>query len=178
MAGVLSIAGVTEAFRYLKYGVKTRQQVQPQNTFPVSSAQELILVYNTDGGINARIADIIHKEFFSFAYPCNLRYYTFDTFGRNELWRRFIDSLPLKKRELHKNEFKRNYAPENLQLPVIMVRNRVQVQLLISATEINQISSLLQLMELIKTRLKHELSVLSPWQQWPHTALPAGNALT
>jgi hypothetical protein len=153
VTGVLSIVGVTDAFRYLKYGAKIKQQVQPQNTFPVSSAQELILVYNADGGIYSRVADIIHKEFFPFAYPCNLRYQTFGTFGMKELWRRFIASLPLKKAALHKDEFKRRYAAENLQLPVLLIRNRAYVQLLVSAAELNQIRSLLQLMEMVKKKL-------------------------
>lgn len=155
VAGIFLFAGAIDAYRYLKPETGNKQEVQPQNTFPVSSAQELILVYNAYGGIYPGIVDFVNKEFFPASYPCNLCYQTFGTFTMKPEWRQFLDSLPLKITELHKDNFKRRYSPENMELPVIMVSDNTQVQVLVSAAEMNKIKSLPPLKELVKAKLKH-----------------------
>jgi hypothetical protein len=153
IAGILSIAAIMDAIRYLKPDAENKQTVQPQHTFPVNSAKEIILVYNAYGGIYPGIEDIIHKEFFPKSYPCNLCYQTFGTFGMKEEWKQFLDSLPYKKTELHKEQFKRKYKPEDLQLPVIMVSDGATVQLLLSAQEINQVNSLDEMIRQVTLKL-------------------------
>lgn len=154
VVGLFFMAAIIDAVRYLKPDVEYKMQVLPQNTFPVSSANEIILVYNAWGGIYPGIVDFVHKEFFPKSYPCNLCYQTFGTFGMKEEWKQFLDSLPLKTTELHKDNFQRKYKPENLQLPVIMISNGRNVQILTSAEEINQCTSLQQIKELVKSKLK------------------------
>lgn len=154
VVGLFFMAAIIDAVRYLKPDVEYKMQVLPQNTFPVSSANEIILVYNAWGGIYPGIVDFVHKEFFPKSYPCNLCYQTFGTFGMKEEWKQFLDSLPLKKTELYKDNFQRKYKPENLQLPVIMISNGRNVQILTSAEEINQCTSLQQIKELVKSKLK------------------------
>lgn len=154
VAGVLIIAGAIDAFRYLKPEPAKKQEVQSPDSFPVASAQEMILVYNAYGGIYPGIVDFIHKEFFPASYPCNLCYQTFGTFSMKVEWRQFLDSLPLKITELHKDGFKRRYSPENMELPVILVSDSTQVQLLVSAAEMNKIKSLPLLTELVKAKLQ------------------------
>ncbi len=153
VAGILLLAGAIDAYRYLKPEPTQKQEIQPQNTFPVASGQELILVYNAYGGIYPGLVDFIHKEFFPASYPCNLCYQTFGTFSMKAEWRQFLDSLPLKITELHKDGFKRRYSPENVQLPVILVRDSTQVQLLVSAAEMNKVKSLPELTVLVKSKL-------------------------
>lgn len=154
VAGIFLLAGAIDAFRYLKPEPANKQEVQPQNTFPVASGQEIILVYNAYGGIYPGLVDFIHKEFFPASYPCNLCYQTFGTFSMKAEWRLFLDSLPLKITELHKDGFKRRYSPENLQLPVILVGGSTQVQILVSAAEMNKVKSLPELTLLVKSKLK------------------------
>lgn len=153
VAGVLSIAAILDAMRYLKPDAESKQKVQLQNAFPVSSAKEMILVYNAYGGIYPGIEDVIHKEFFPASYPCNLCYQTFGTFGMKEEWQHFLDSLLYKRKELHKDEFKRNYQPENLPLPAIMVSDGTRTQLLMGAEGINKCKTLQQLKHLVLTKL-------------------------
>ena len=153
LSGVLSIAAILDAIRYLKPDAENKQKVQSQNTFPVSSAKEMILVYNAYGGIFPGIEDVIHKEFFPASYPCNLCYQTFGTFSMKEEWKHFLDSLSYKRKELHKDEFKRNYQPEDLPLPAIMVSDGTSTQLLVSAEEINKCKTLQQLKDLVRTKL-------------------------
>ena len=154
IAAILLIAAIIDGIRYLKPDVANKEKVQQQSSFPVSSAKEMILVYNAYGGIYPGIEDIIHKEFFPKSYPCNLCYQTFGTFGMKKEWKHFLDSLPYKKTELHKDEFKRKYQPENLPLPVILISNGTNVEILVSAEEINQRKTLQQLKELVQSKLK------------------------
>lgn len=155
VAIILLIAAILDAIRYLKPDAENKQKVQSQNTFPVSSAKEMILVYNAYGGIYPGIKDVIHKEFFPSSYPCNLCYQTFGTFGMKEEWKHFLDSLPYKRKELHKDEFKRNYQPRDLPLPAILLSDGKRVELLISAQQISKQKSLQHIKEIVSFNLKH-----------------------
>ncbi len=132
VAAILLIAAIIDGIRYLKPDVENKQKVQQQSSFPVSSAKEMILVYNAYGGIYPGIVDFMKKEVFPKSYPCNLCYLTFGTFSMKPEWKEFLESLPYKKTELHKDEFKRKYQPENLPLPVILISNGTNVEILVS----------------------------------------------
>ncbi len=154
VAAVLSIAAIMDGIRYLKPDVENKQKVQQQSSFPVSSAKEMILVYNGYGGIYPGIVDFVKKEIFPKSYPCNLCYLTFGTFSMRPEWKEFLESLPYKKTELHKDEFKRKYQPESLPLPVILISNGTNVEILVSAGEINHRKTLQQLKELVQSKIE------------------------
>ena len=151
---LLLLAGIIDTVRYLKPDATNKQVVLPQNSFPPASANEIILVYNAWGGIYAGIVDFINKEAFPASYPCNLCYQTFGTFSMKEEWRKYLDSLPLKKTELHKDNFQRLYKPEHLQLPIILISNGKQVQLLLSSLELNQYKPLDALQKAVGQKLQ------------------------
>ena len=69
-------------------------------------------------------------------------------------WKHYLEGLPYKKRELHKDNFQRLYKPENLALPVILVSDGTNVQVLASAEELNQQRSLEALIEVINYKLR------------------------
>jgi len=154
VAAILLIAAIIDGIRYLKPDVENKQKVQQQSSFPVSSAKEMILVYNAYGGIYPGIVDFVKKEIFPKSYPCNLCYLTFGTFSMKPEWKEFLESLPYKKTELHKDEFKRKYQPENLPLPVILISNGTSVEILVSAEEINQRNTLQQIKELVRSKIE------------------------
>ncbi len=154
VAALLLLPALFDAIRYLKSDADRKQNVQAQNSFPVSSATEIILVYNAWGGIYPGLVDFVHKELFPKSYPCNLCYQTFGTFSMKEEWKQFLDSLPFKKTELHKDNFQRRFEPENLQLPVVLLSDGKQVQILLSAAELNQHKSLEELVAAIKEKVK------------------------
>ncbi len=154
VAALLLVPALFDAIRYLKSDADRKQNVQAQNSFPVSSATEIILVYNAWGGIYPGLVDFVHKELFPKSYPCNLCYQTFGTFSMKEEWKQFLDSLPFKKTELHKDNFQRRFEPENLQLPVVLLSDGKQVQILLSAAELNQHKSLEELVAAIKEKVK------------------------
>lgn len=69
VAAALIIAAAIDAIRYLRLDDKNKQNVQSQNTFPVSSAKQLILAYNVYGGIYSGIVDFVKKGDFSKVVP-------------------------------------------------------------------------------------------------------------
>jgi len=154
VAALLLVPALFDAIRYLKSDADRKQNVQAQNSFPVSSATEIILVYNAWGGIYPGLVDFINKEFFPASYPCNLCYQTFGTFSMKKEWKHYLEGLPYKKRELHKDNFLRLYKPENLDLPVILVTDGSNVQVLASAEELNQLRSLEALIEVVNYKLR------------------------
>ncbi len=154
VAALLLVPALFDAIRYLKSDADRKQNVQAQNSFPVSSATEIILVYNAWGGIYPGLVDFINKEFFPASYPCNLCYQTFGTFSMKKEWKHYLEGLPYKKRELHKDNFQRMYKPENLALPVILIADGSNVQVLASAEELNQQRSLEALIEFVNYKLR------------------------
>lgn len=79
VATIVLLLALADAVRYLKPDAEKKEIVQSAHTFPVSSANEIILVYNAWGGIYPGVVDFVHKEFFPKSYPCNLCYQTFGT---------------------------------------------------------------------------------------------------
>ncbi len=153
-AALLLIIAVLDIIPYLKPDAERKQRIQPENTFPVSTANELFLVYNARTGIYPGLVDFVHKEFFPKSYPCNLCYQTFGTFSMKKEWRLFIDSLPYKITELHKENFERRFESGDIQLPVVLLSDGKQVQIFLSAAELNQYKSLEGLVAAIKKKVK------------------------
>ena len=154
VVGILTVAAIIDAVRYLKPDAENKIMVQPKGSLSISSCTEMVLVYNAWGGIYPGLVDFVHKEIFPKTYPCNLCYQTFGTFGMKDEWRRYIDSLPLKIIQLHKEEFKRMYSPEDLQLPVILIGDGRDVQVLLSAKEINEYKSVQQIIKATQIKLQ------------------------
>ena len=154
VAGILLVPAVMDAIRYLKPDAEKEQTIQPYGSFPMSNAYELILVYNAWGGLYPGLVDFLHKELFPKSYPCNLCYQTFSTFSMKEEWKRFLNSLPYQITELHKDNFHRQYKPKDMQLPVILLRQGNEVQVLLSAAKINQYHSLDKSIEGVREKLK------------------------
>lgn len=151
---ILIGAGVFDAIRYLKPEKQAKEMVLPEKTFPVPAAKKIILVYNAWGGIYPGIADLVHKEFFPASYPCNLCFISFGTFGMKDAWKQFLDSLPYERIELHKDQSKRNYQPEDMPLPAILLSDGSKTELLLSAAEIITFHTLQGLIEATRDKLR------------------------
>lgn len=151
---LLAIPAILDAVRYLKPAQSPKQLIYTNQPFEAKDATELVLVYNAWGGIYPGLADIIHKEFFTKTYPCNLCYQTFGTFGMKDEWRNYIDSLPLKIVELHKDNFKNKYTPKDLPLPAILLSNGSKTTVLLSASEINTLHSLEAFKQAVSQKLR------------------------
>lgn len=144
-------AGIADAIRYLQPGNVNKIAVTQAR--PANRINELVFVYNANGGIYPGIADFIHKEIFPSSYPCNLCYQTFGTFGMKKEWKSYLDSLQHQKTFLHKDQYKRKYEPSGLQLPAILASNGKQTWILVSAAEINTARSLTEMIGLLNQKL-------------------------
>lgn len=105
--------------------------------------KKLIFVYNADSSLLAKISDGITKILAPNKYQCNLCMVTYGALSMKEEWRLFLETLPLEKEFLHKDEFKKKY-PElsNEPLPAIFEYKDNVVSVIIPATKINNIKSI------------------------------------
>ncbi len=153
---ILIGAVVLDAIRYLKPAKKVGEKVLPEKSFPVAKPKKIILVYNAWGGIYPGIADIIHKEFFPASYPCNLCFISFGTFGMKDEWKKFLDNLSYNRIEMHKDQFKRSYQPEDMPLPAILLSDGSKTEVLLSAAELNTFHTLQELIAATREKLSEK----------------------
>ncbi len=151
---LLLLAGLADAIRYLQPDDKEPVVVKSSHNITRANARKLMLAYNAYGGIYPGIADFFHKILAPASYPCNLCYLTFGTFSMKPAWRNFLDSTSLEIQELHKDEFKREYAPPDLPLPAILISDDSATEVLLSAAEVNRMNSLTELIQAVKAKLQ------------------------
>ena len=151
---VIVVAGLLDAYRYLKPGAEEATVISNQNSITAKQGKTIIMVYNAYGGIYPGLLDIIHKELFPGSYRCNLCFQAFGSFGPKPEWTRFLDSLPFKKEAYHKENFKKDFLPQKLRLPAILLQSDTKTELLLSASDINNCRNLHQLINKVREKLK------------------------
>lgn len=115
---------------------------------------KLIFVYNADAGYFNMVADIAHKIFSPATYPCSLCDLTYGVFKIRPEWDEFVKNSPLLFEFLHKDEFQQAYPDwKNTPLPVILRANTEPTEILISDKELNSMSSVAALRELVLSRI-------------------------
>ncbi len=117
---------------------------------------KLILVYNADDGIFNAVTDTIHKVISPRTYECRLCQFTYGMTGMLNKWRRFIQSLPVEKEFLHRNEFRKSYPEESTALPAVFKNEDDRISALITGEEINVCANLDELIELVDSRVKEQ----------------------
>ena len=115
--------------------------------------KSLIFVYNADSGLLNTLKDITHKILSPDTYSCQLCNLTHSAFGMRRNWQEFLDGLDMSLAFLHKNEFKEKYPETTDKLPAIFEKNEKGIALWLSADEINQCKTIIDLRELITDRL-------------------------
>lgn len=148
------VAGWADAYRYLKPATSQPDIILSEHNITGEEGKNIVMVYNAYGGIYPGFLDIIHKELFPGTYPCNLCMQAFGAFGPKKEWTNYLNSLPYKKLEYHKDQFKKKFLPANLPLPAILLQSDTKTELLLSAQEINSCRSLEQLIGKIRGKLK------------------------
>lgn len=117
--------------------------------------EKIIFVYNADGGILNGIKDLIHKNLSPKTYDCRLCAVTYDNFGMIREWKDFIRTLNISAEFLHRDELKQQYGVENIPLPTALIKSKdTDLQVWISAEEMNQCQSLDDLKSLVLEKLK------------------------
>lgn len=117
--------------------------------------KKIIFIYNADSGILNGIKDLLHKNISPNTYACRLCVVTYDNFGMIREWKDFIQTLNIPTEFLHRDELKQKYGVENISLPAALVQNKENnLDIWISAEEMNLCQSLSDLEELILNKLK------------------------
>lgn len=79
---------------------------------------------------------------------------TYGNLGMKRQWKEFVESLPNKKTFLHKNELLEKYPhTKSIKLPAVFALHNAQLNLLITAKEINSVSEISSLIDLVKNKL-------------------------
>ena len=121
----------------------------------LSNMKELLFVYNADSTPFAQFKDLFIKLIVPRKYSCNLCLVTYGMLRMKRAWKLFIDQLPQDVRFLHRDDFRDRYGDDS-ELPAAFVVENGGLVPIITAREINDVSSVGELIGLVKQRLSHE----------------------
>jgi hypothetical protein len=118
---------------------------------------ELVFVYNADSGLFNGAMDFVHKKLSPQTYNCNLCAVTYGNLGMKKQWQQYIEGLPIKSQFLHRDEFAEQVTKLDVDLPVILIREKGRLYTLVSAKELNEISDLNELITSVNAKLEKYL---------------------
>ncbi len=144
---------MSDGIRYLRPDGKKEIIETAKAGFAIKENQKIILAYNAWGGIVPGTIGFLHKFFRPSTYPCNLCLLSHGVFGIKKGWKQFLDSLPLDKVYLDKDEVRKKYLPDDLHLPAILLSDSLHTTMLVNADEINSVHTLNSLIILVRDKL-------------------------
>ncbi|WP_305064786.1 hypothetical protein [Methanococcoides sp.] len=121
------------------------------------SENTLIFVYNADSGLINEMKDYVHKIVSPSTYGCNLCAITYGNTGIKAEWKSFVDDLGIPVKFLHKDEFYEKYGEKESSFPCAYLENSNKLDLFISSDEINNCSTLEELMSLVTLKVNELL---------------------
>ena len=118
--------------------------------------QKLIFIYNADSGLGNLLLDGAHKILSPNTYECSLCSLTFGAFSEKSIWKKFREESKVEMEFLHKDEFKKQYASKfghKFTFPIVLVEGSNDLEVFISAAEMNSLDNEEELIGLIKNRV-------------------------
>lgn len=120
-----------------------------------STAAQLIMVYNADGDKVSVLLNMAHKIVSPSTYECSLCSITHGAFTMRARWKDFLKQFPRKPRELHRDEFLKEFPETAISFPAILVRfGNEQPRVLVTSVGLNTVSDIDELTNLVKLRLR------------------------
>lgn len=113
---------------------------------------ELIFIYNAESGVVNELIDFAHKIVSPDTYDCNLYAISYGAFFMEKKWLTYIETLPFKSTFTYKDKFFKNEYSD-IEFPSVFMRSNEKLDEIISATEINEIKNLDQLIDLLNQKL-------------------------
>jgi hypothetical protein len=120
---------------------------------------KLIFVYNADSGFKNLMIDVAHKIFSPKTYPCKLCDLTYGKLSERKAWKKFRKQANAEMKFLHADEFKALYKSKfrpAFQLPVVLIEEQYDLQVLISQNALNDIDDVETLIDKISEILNHK----------------------
>jgi len=114
---------------------------------------KLIFVYNADSGLKNAIKDSAHKILSPKTYQCKLCDLTYGPFKEKRKWKAFRKNSSIEMQFLHADEFEKLYKSKfrpSFTLPVILIENQYDLDILISHEGLDEIDSVDHLIHKIK----------------------------
>lgn len=131
-----------------------KEEIKIQKNFK-NTNYELIFVYNADSTLSAQVSDFARKLIAPNTYKCNLCMITYGLFEMSSEWKEFLDTLPLNKTFLHRDEFLKKYPDlKDTKLPAILINSNQSIKEFIGAEEINRQKDVQGLKNLLIKRLQ------------------------
>lgn len=120
----------------------------------------LIFVYNADSSSLVQIKDLIHKSISPKTYGCRLCSLTFCAFREKQPWSKFIKTLGIETKFLHRDEFVSTYPTQKSnkqsfsanKFPAVFLNTGKGSTLLISKEEIERQNTLDDLIKLVTSK--------------------------
>lgn len=100
--------------------------------------RELIIVYKAKSGTLNKSLDYLHKMFSPETYSCDLCRITHGNFGAKKEWTQLLNKLNMKVAYFYCDNLPKEIA--EMECPSILVRENAQLDSLISAVELKEIS--------------------------------------
>lgn len=118
---------------------------------------QILFIYNAKADIFSTLTDFVHKILSPATYPCSLCKLTHGNLGVHKKWVTFLETLPYQTNFLHKEEAELNDSLHGKhRLPVILIKsNKGKSTVLLKASELNNLTSLDELIEKLSTKLQN-----------------------
>ena len=114
---------------------------------------KIIFVYNANSGAFNAVFDAIHKSVSPDTYKCNLCKITYKIATINKDWKTYIKNMDFPVEFLHKDEFKKQFDYKNPKFPAAFIKNESKIKQFISASEINNCKSVIDLKKLVEDKV-------------------------
>ena len=117
--------------------------------------EKLILVYNADSGKLKSIIGAFQKVVNPDSYDCSLCKLTYGAFDEKKAWRDFRKNGDPEMEFLHRDEFLKSYASKfghKFEFPIILAQNQKGLEVLVSTSELREITEVEELISRIKER--------------------------
>lgn len=101
----------------------------------------LIFVYNANSGFINAMLHAGHKLISPSTYSCNLCTLTHNTFIEDPKWAHFKEASDINMMFYHLNEFEMQFPEKRFDYPVVLKEYKGELQVVMSAQEINEIKS-------------------------------------
>ena len=120
---------------------------------------EVIFVYNADGGLASRAMDAVHKIVRPETYECDLCMITHGALTMRGEWRAFTERLAVPSRALHRDEFAREFPRRDFAWPAVLVRRGEEMETLVSREEMAGMQTVPELAAAVEQGLSRTQSV-------------------
>lgn len=115
--------------------------------------KKLVFIYNADSGLINAVKDYFHKKRSPETYQCNLCMQTFAAISMKKDWKNYVKNLDIPAEFLHKDEFEKKYDVKDAKYPSAYFKNGSSMKLFISQEEMDAITSLEELKDLVSKKL-------------------------